>query len=189
MKRIIRLARASDAEGILTIYAPYISGTAISFETEVPSAEEFATRIGAIGGRYPYLVCEIDGKIAGYAYASKFREREAYRYDVETSIYVAAEYHGSGLAYELYGRLFQILKELGYYNAYASTVTQNTKSVNFHQKFGFKPIGIYHRAGYKFERWHDGMWLEKEINSSDARPGRIRAIRDLPVKELEEILR
>lgn len=179
MSDLIRLARKSDSENILRIYAPYIEDTAVSFETEVPTVNDFANRIETICQQYPYLVYQADDKTVGYAYASRHRERDAYRYDVDVSIYVLNEYQGSGVAHKLYGCLFKILKEQGYYNAYAACTTPNEKSLKFHSKFGFLLIGTHHNTGYKFGKWHDVIWLEKMINEITEKPVTIKSINEL----------
>ena len=179
MQHRIRLVTPDDSAAILAIYEPYIRNTAISFETEVPSLDEFAARVEGIAARYPFLVCEASGAIVGYAYASRHRERAAYRFDVDVSIYVAPEHHGTGVARALYGRLFVFLKELGYVNAYAGITVPNDKSMGFHRKFCFAPIGIYHNTGYKFGRWHDVAWLEKTIRERGEHPGEVKGIGEL----------
>lgn len=176
MSHKIRLAKLSDAESILRIYTPYIKDTAITFEMSIPTIEEFSSRIESISKQYPYLVYQIDDEIIGYAYASKHRERAAYCYAVDVSVYVLTQYHGSGAAYKLYDCLFKILKEPGYYNAYAGYTIPNEKSKYFHQKFGFTPVGIYHKVGYKLGKWHDVAWLEKTINEHCDKPASIKSI-------------
>lgn len=185
----IRLAKKSDSESILQIYTPYVKNTAVSFETEVPTVGEFANRIENICNQYPYLVYQVDDEIGGYAYASRHRERAAYCYDVDVSIYVLPKYHGCGAAYKLYACLFEILKIQGYYNAYAAYTVPNDKSSKFHAKFGFELIGTNHKTGYKFGQWHDVTWLEKRINMDDEKPGIIKSINELPMDLLEDIFR
>lgn len=187
MDHIIRLATISDSEAILKIYAPYIKNTAITFETEVPAVGEFSCRIETICKQYPYLIYEINHNVVGYAYASKHRERAAYAYDVDVSIYILPRYHGSGIAYKLYDCLFKMLKELGYYNAYAGYTVPNDKSMYFHQKFGFVPIGTHHKTGYKLGKWHDVTWLEKVINEHSNKPAMIKSIGELSNEYLNEI--
>lgn len=155
MNHVIRLATATDSGEILNIYKPFIENTPITFEITVPSVTEFSYRIESIIHQYPYLVYEIDNTVVGYAYASRHRKREAYCYDVDVSLYVLHEYHGSGVAHKLYGCLFKLLDELGYINAYASITVPNEKSIKFHQKFGFTAIGTHHKTGYKLGQWHD----------------------------------
>ena len=184
---MIRLATADDSEEILKIYAPYIAETTISFETEVPSVNEFRKRIENITRQYPFLIYEVGGKTVGYAYASKHRERAAYAYNVDVSVYVMPEYHGSGIAYKLYDCLFTLLAEMGYINAYAGCTVPNTKSVKFHEKFGFKIIGTLHKTGYKFGKWHDVVWLEKMINEHAEKPKDILSINEIPEEYLRSI--
>jgi len=184
---MIRLVTASDSEGILKIYAPYIRDTAISFETEVPTISEFSARIETIAKQYPFLVYEVDDEIVGYAYASRHRERAAYLYCVDVSIYVLPEHHGSGIAYKLYDCLLILLKELGYCNAYAGCVVPNAKSIKFHTKFGFTLIGTYRKTGYKFGQWHDVTWLEKTLTKHSEKPAKIKAISELSSEYLESV--
>lgn len=167
MKLNIRPCELSDAKAILEIYTPYVENTAISFETKVPSLEKFSQRIKNIKSSYPYLVCEADGKIAGYAYASKFRKREAYRYSIEVSVYVDSKFVGNKIGTLLYESLFKELESYNYHTAYACITYPNDKSIGIHKKFGFSEIGIFHNAGYKLNKWHDVIWLEKQLKNCD----------------------
>ncbi len=184
----LRLASRDDAEAILSIYAPYILNTAISFETVLPSVEEFAGRIEKIGAKYPYLICLEDNKAVGFAYASAHRERAAYCYDVEVSIYVDESFHSTGAASLLYTCLFRILKEQGFCNAYAAYTEPNEKSRRFHQKMGFNVIGTHHKTGYKLGRWHDVTWLERTINEHSGNPQPVVPIKVLPKELLAGII-
>lgn len=186
-KYTMRLANVSDSKAILEIYAPYITDTAVSFETTVPSVDVFSLRIGEIAATYPFLVCEADGRIVGYAYASKHRERAAYLYDVDLSIYVLPEYHGTGIASNLYGCLFDLLGELGYKNAYAACTEPNTQSMGFHSKFGFTIIGTHRKTGYKFGQWYDVTWLEKTIAEHDEKPKTPLTISALSAEYLRQL--
>ena len=184
---MIRLAKVSDSNEILQIYTPYVKDTAISFEIEVPSIDEISNRIETIIKKYPFLVYENNNKILGYAYASRYREREGYKYDIELSIYFLPEYHGSGKAYYLYECLFILLNKLGYRNAYAVCTEPNEKSIKFHKKFDFDLIGTHHKTGYKFGKWHDVTWLEKTIRKHDENPKEILLISELSAEYLENI--
>lgn len=164
LRMIIRPVAAADAAAVLNIYKPYIETTAVTFETSIPAVEEFAERINTITEKYPWLVAENEGKIIGYAYASKHRDREAYQWCVESSVYVQEDYHKKGIAKQLYQRLFEILQTGGYVNVYAGITLPNTKSHSFHTKMGFEPIGVYKNIGYKLGKWHDVAWLVKTIN-------------------------
>ena len=165
----IRPALSSDASSILDIYAPYILNTTVSFETEVPAIKDFTQRIMTNQESYPWLVYDSGGVIAGYAYASKHRDRAAYQWSVESSVYVNKGFEQQGIATKLYQTLFQILKYQGCRNLYAGITLPNEKSVNFHQKMGFNKIADYRNIGYKFNGWHTVSWYELQLNDySDA---------------------
>lgn len=167
---VIRPVNISDAEAVLNIYKPYIENTSITFEMTVPGVEEFAARIKTYTERYPWLVAEDGGRVIGYAYATKHREREAYQWCVESSVYVMNEYHHTGIAKELYSKLFDILKSYGHVNVYAGITLPNEKSVSFHTKMGFEPVGVYRNIGYKLGKWHDVFWMVKTINEHGNNP-------------------
>ena len=175
----IRFAAQKDAAEILKIYAPYVENTAISFEYEVPSEEEFRGRIESTLKRYPYIVAEQEGRIIGYAYVSIFHERKAYDWAVETSIYVDQDCKRSGCGKLLYQALEKILKRQHISNLYACIayndiddeyLTKN--SVQFHKHLGYHLIGTFKKCGYKFNRYYDMVWMEKEIapHKVDATP-------------------
>jgi phosphinothricin acetyltransferase len=166
----IRFARADDASALLAIYAPYVENTPVSFEYEVPSAQVFARRIVETSAAYPYLVCAVDGAPAAYAYATKHMERAAYRFDVQTSIYAAPEYHGRRIGAALYECLFELLAKLGYYNAYAVIVVPNEASRRLHESVGFVPLCVYPNTGYKFGVWHDVAWLGRTLTGHEVAP-------------------
>ena len=154
----------------LAIYAKYIEQTAITFEYVVPSIEEFRGRIRHTLERFPYLIAEKDGKIAGYAYVSPFKERAAYDWSVETSIYVDMEQKRSGIGRRLYEELENILKQQGILNVNACIAYPQAEdeyltkdSVLFHEKLGYTMVGTFHQCGYKFHRWYDMVWMEKFI--------------------------
>ncbi len=189
MSNSIRLATPADAEELLRIYAPYVNETTVSFETEVPTVAEFSGRIEKTLQQYPYIVYEAENHIAGYAYASRHRERAAYRYDVDVSIYTLPKFHGLGVAGKLYQCLFALLKELGYCNAYAGCTVPNPKSLRFHEKFGFEQIGTHRKTGYKFGQWHDVIWLEKTINEHTAPPPALQSIQDVAPETLDKIFK
>jgi phosphinothricin acetyltransferase len=164
----IRKAALADSAEILSIYAPYVTDTCITFETEVPTIDAFTARIENIMSNYPCLVYEENGKILGYAYASKHRERAAYQYSADVSVYVDQAYHRRGIGKALYAKLLEILMEQGrIYTAYAGIALPNEKSVGLHKTLGFKEVGIYHNVGYKFSKWIDVIWLEKSIRAYD----------------------
>jgi phosphinothricin acetyltransferase len=168
--KFIRLATPSDAPGILSIYAPYIQNTSFTFETEVPSEESFAGRIETYLQEWPWLVCEIDGRIAGYAYASRYRERVAYQWSVECSVYIHDEHMQSGVAKSLYAALMEILKMQGFRNVYAVINLPNDRSVAFHEKMGFRYFATYEQVGYKLGRWKNVGWWRLILNDFDIEP-------------------
>jgi L-amino acid N-acyltransferase YncA len=147
----IRLATPNDSAGILEIYAPYIANTSFTFETEVPSLEDFQKRISDYLINWPWLVCEIDGVIAGYAYGAKYRERVAYQWCVESSIYIHDDFQKQGVGKALYTALIEIFKMQGYRNVYAVINLPNDRSVKFHESCGFTYFATYEKVGYK--RW------------------------------------
>ena len=165
---VIRRAAAGDAAALLDIYAPYIRDTAITFEYDVPAAEEFAARIGDIARTHPYLVCERDGRPVGYAYAHNIRERAAYDWAAELSVYLvpAAQRQGAGTA--LYRCLIDLLAMQNLRILYGCVTLPNEKSERLHEKLGFAPVGVWHGAGWKFGRWHDVGWLEKRLGGDGA---------------------
>jgi L-amino acid N-acyltransferase YncA len=177
----IRLTTPEDAAGILAIYIPYVENTSITFETEVPAVETFAKRIEDYLINWPWLVYEVDGKIAGYAYASRYRERVAYQWSVEASVYVHDEYMKAGIAQALYNTLFEILKKQGYRNVYAVINLPNERSVAFHEKMGFNWFATYEQVGYKSGQWKNVGWWRLIINEFTDEP-------DAPIqfKELDK---
>jgi L-amino acid N-acyltransferase YncA len=166
----VRLATINDAQQITDIYSPNISKAAISFETEVPSAEEMQNRIETILQKYPWIVCEIDGKIAGYVYASKHRDREAYQWSCECTIYMHNDFKGKGIGKELYQLLFEILQLQGFRNVYAGITLPNEGSITIHEKCGFKHFATYENIGYKFAEWHSVGWWKLQINDYNLQP-------------------
>lgn len=165
----IRMAEEADAMDLLNIYKPYIE-TPITFECEVPSIETFSQRIREITADYPYLVCETDGKIVGYAYAHRHKERAAYRWNAELSIYIDEQDAGRGIGKMLYHALIHILVLQNVKNVYGGVTMPNPKSEGLHKFFGFQAVGIYHNTGYKCGKWHDVIWFEKQIGEYDSMP-------------------
>jgi phosphinothricin acetyltransferase len=158
----IRLVRSSDAEFLRAIYAPHVDGSWTSFEEVVPDAAEMANRL--LGeGQFPWLVLERDGGIVGFAHATRYRVRAAYRFGVETSVYVASEALRTGGGRALYTSLFAVLALQGFRNAYAVIARPNPVSETFHATFGFRLVGIHESAGYKLGKWWDVSWWERPI--------------------------
>ncbi|MEO6527318.1 MAG: arsinothricin resistance N-acetyltransferase ArsN1 family B [Gemmatimonadaceae bacterium] len=160
---MIRLALPTDGERLAEIYAPAVVGSAISFELEPPDGAEMARRIGDVVARTPWLVCERDGIVVGYAYAGRFRERAAYQWSVEVSAYVAREAQSRGVGRALYTSLFAMLAVQGFRNAYAGVALPNDASIALHREVGFTPVGVYREVGYKLDTWHDVAWFERAL--------------------------
>jgi L-amino acid N-acyltransferase YncA len=176
MSSTIRLATESDAEAIRRIYAPFVLHTAVSFETEPPSVDEMRSRILKILARLPWLVCEWSGGVIGYAYASLHRERAAYGWSVDVTVYIHEELRRHGVGKALYASLFQVLRLQGFYNAYAGITLPNPGSVGLHEAMGFKPVGVYHDVGYKLGRWHDVGWWQLALRDHSTAPAALADI-------------
>ena len=162
----LRAATVADASSLLEVYRPAVENSAASFETELPTAGEFAARIERSRSRWQWLVAEWDGSVTGYAYGTAHRERAAYRWSVEVSAYVDPRYQRRGIARALYSRLFEDLESLGYCNAYAGITLPSDGSIALHRAFGFQPIGTFRRVGYKFGRWHDVAWYHRTLREA-----------------------
>jgi phosphinothricin acetyltransferase len=167
---LIRLATPDDAKGILAIYAPYIRDTSITFETDIPSEVALSERIQTFSQNFPWLVCEINGVIAGYAYGSKHRERVAYQWSVECSVYIHDDFLKAGIATALYTALFVILKQQGFCNVYAVINLPNERSVKLHEKMGFEHFAAYKNVGYKLGKWKNVGWWQLIINDYTHEP-------------------
>ena len=155
----LRAASPDDAAAIAAIYAPFVTESAISFETEPPDEAAMRARIAAGGEFYPWLVTEEGGRVVGYAYAGPFRSRPAYRFAVETSLYLAHGAGGRGLGRTLYRALLEILERQGFVHAIAAITLPNPSSVRLHEDLRFARIGTYHQVGHKLGEWHDvGLW-------------------------------
>jgi L-amino acid N-acyltransferase YncA len=163
----LRFASLRDAEAIAAIYAPIVEQTAISFEAVAPDAAEIARRIAQTPPDKPYIVAEIEWRVAGYAYASGVRGRAAYRFGVEVTVYVAESGRRRGIGRRLYGALFALLRRQGYRRAFAGIALPNEASVALHRSLGFTGAGVWHAAGFKFGRWHDVGFFELELGPLD----------------------
>ena len=159
----IRIATLKDAPALLKIYAPYVEQTAITFEYQVPSLEEFESRMNGILSKYPYLIAEENSEILGYAYASPFKTRAAYAWSVETSIYVKKGIHKKGIGTALYQALERLLTRQNVCNLCACIAYPNPPSIAFHERFGYKTIAHFTKSGYKQNAWYDMIWMEKEL--------------------------
>ena len=159
----IRNVRSADAEAILRIYAPFVLDSAVSFELELPSVEDMQKRIAHYTEKYPWIVAEENGEVIGYAYASSYRERLAYQYNVETSVYIDQQHQRKGVAKKLYDELFSILKEKGFYQAFAVITMPNEKSEAFHKANNFNSFAVFENVGFKFNQWHNVLWMARKI--------------------------
>ena len=172
----IRPATEADAAEILNIYAPYITDTAITFEYDVPTLEEFTGRIRHTLEKYPYLVAEQNGKILGYAYVGPFHDRAAYEWAVETSIYVEENLRRCGVGGKLNRALEAVCGAMGILNMEACIgvpqvedeyLTRNSE--DYHAHIGYRLVGEFYKCGYKFGRWYNMVWMEKMIGEHQDR--------------------
>lgn len=184
----IRFVNESDTLCLLKIYEQYIE-TPITFEYELPTFKEFKTRIKNIKSEYPYLVCEEDNKIIGYAYADRYKEREAYSWDAELSIYLNKEYTSKGTGKKLYTILIEILKLQGIKNVYGCVTLPNEKSEKLHKSLGFKIAGVFYSTGYKCGKWQDVAYFEKSIANYDLNPMPFLTIDKIKKEKINEILK
>lgn len=168
----IRLADPErDAARILAVYAPYVRETAVSFEMEVPPLDAFARRVAGIAAEFPYLLLEIDGELAGYAYAHRQAERAAFGWNAELSIYMDIAYCGGGLGAPLYALLERLLAMQGYVNLYAVITEGNRGSLAFHKRMGYRQVGLHERTGWKLGAWHGVVHMHKRLMEGE--PGQV----------------
>ncbi len=161
---VVRAAVAADAASIVEIYRPAVIDTAISFEEELPTVEEIQARMSA-RPTMPWLVAEVDGHVAGYAYASPHRQRAAYRWSADCSVYIASAYHRRGIGRLLYEELFAQMRTLGYVSMFAGITLPNESSVGLHERLGFQLVGIYRDVGFKHGQWLDVGWWKLPLIS------------------------
>ena len=184
----IRIANTDDSESILKIYAPYIENTSYTFETEVPTVDSFRERISSYLQNWPWLVCEIDGVVAGYAYGARHRERVAYQWSIETSVYIHDDYQRRGVARALYTALISILRLQGFRNLYAVINLPNDKSVSFHENLGFEYFATYKNVGYKLGKWKNVGWWQLQLNEYSMEPKPPVRFSEINMKEIGDIL-
>ena len=166
----IRTATTADAAGILEIYAPFVLSTAVSFETAVPTVKEIEGRIEKCLQKFPWIICEIDGTVGGYAYASSHREREAYQWTCESSIYLHPNVKGKGWGKIIYPCLFNLLKLQGFVNVYGGITLPNEASIKLHERCGFECFAVYDNVGYKLDSWHKVGWWKHQLNEYNLKP-------------------
>jgi L-amino acid N-acyltransferase YncA len=160
---------AGDAVACAAIYAPFVTGSAVSFELTPPSAEELAERIERYTTTHAWLVAENDDRVVGFAYATPHRERAAYRWATDVSVYVDSEHHRRGAGRALYRALFELLGRQGLQIACAGITLPNDASVALHESLGFEPVGVYRRIGWKAGAWRDVGWWQLQLGPQDER--------------------
>ncbi len=170
MNATIRLAERLDVPGILEIYAPFILHTAVTFEEIVPDEESYWKRIQEIMIELPFLVCEIEGRVAGYAYASGYRSRASYRWTKEVSVYIHPDFHRKKVAHALYTSLHELVRYQGIANLLAIITMPNESSVAFHEHFGYVKCAEFSKVGYKLNQWQNVGWFELFIQDENAAP-------------------
>jgi L-amino acid N-acyltransferase YncA len=164
---VVRSATVDDAEACAAIYAPYVTDTAITFETEVPTPHEMAARIAKALERHAWFVAEDGGRVVGYAYGGEYKARAAYRWSCEVSVYVERSRHRAGAGRALYEALLTRLAERGFRMAVGGMTLPNDGSVALHRALGFEPVGTYRRIGYKHGTWHDVAWTQRALGDDD----------------------
>jgi phosphinothricin acetyltransferase len=185
---MIRTARDDDAAAIHAIYAPSISDGVATFETELPGVEAMRERLRTRLKHYPWLVWEEAGEVLAYAYAGRFRERAAYDWIAETSIYVRADAHRRGIARKLYGVLLDVMRLQGITQAVGVITLPGTASVAMHESMGFTAAGVWRQCGYKLGQWWDvGVW-QKELQEATNPPAAVTPFPQLPQQPLQRLL-
>jgi L-amino acid N-acyltransferase YncA len=173
---MIRLAGPGDAAQVAAIYAPHVTGASTSFEVAPPDAAEMAARIASTLAHMPYLVLETGGEVLGFAYASKHRERAAYQWSVDVSVYVHERARRRGVGRALYESLFALLRLQGFYAAHAGITLPNPASVGLHEALGFRPVGVYRSVGFKRGAWHDVGWWQLPLRERTGTPDPPRSL-------------
>lgn len=184
----LRLATPADGSGVAAVYAPYVLGTAISFELVPPDGAEMAQRIERVVSRTPWVVAEVDGTIRGYAYAARHRERAAYDWTVETTVYVDPGARGRGLGRATMRAVLEIVRLQGAHLAVAGITGPNPASVALHRSLGFRRVGEFEAIGHKFGAWHGVEWFALELGSRMADPVPLVPLPEVPVADLAVIL-
>lgn len=190
---ILRVVHPDDAAELLSIYAPYVLHTPISFLSDVPSVEELSHTITSYSSTHPWLVAEEEQEgrrsILGYAYATKLRERAAYRWSAESSVYIAQHHHRRGIGRVLYAALFELLRLQGFHSLYAGITLPNAASEGLHRSCGFEPVGVYRKVGYKLGAWHDVGWFQRALGDYPDNPKEPIAFTNLSPSAIQDILR
>jgi phosphinothricin acetyltransferase len=166
----VRDATAADAGACAAIYAPYVTGTAITFESVPPDPAEMAGRIATAQRTHAWLVLTEDGRVVGYAYGGPYKARAAYRWSCEVSVYLERGRRRTGAGRALYEALFTRLVARGYRTAVAGMTLPNDASVGLHSALGFQQVGVYRRIGWKHGAWHDVAWTQRELAPAEDPP-------------------
>jgi L-amino acid N-acyltransferase YncA len=161
---------ARDAAACAAIYAPSVTHGVASLEEVAPDAAELERRIGAVTAGFPWLIAELDGTVAGYAYASQHHGRPSYRWSADVTVYVSGAHHRRGVGRALYERLLELITQQGYYEACAGITLPNDASVGLHESLGFRPIGVYRNIAFKFGAWRDVGWWQKTLREHTMDP-------------------
>jgi L-amino acid N-acyltransferase YncA len=171
---VVRDATVHHAAACAAIYAPYVTGTVITFEYEPPTVADMAERMAAAQRTHAWLVLEDDGRVVGYAYGGPYKERAAYGWSCEVSVYLELGRRRAGGGRALYTALFERLAERGYRRAIAGMTLPNDASEGLHRALGFEPIGVQRRIGWKHDAWHDVAWVQRSIGDDDGPPRELR---------------
>jgi phosphinothricin acetyltransferase len=185
----IRLATAEDDAAMAAIYAPYVEGSAISFEAVPPTADEMRRRFEDTLPRYPWLVAVEGPEVLGYAYGHRFAERDAYGWSVETSIYLHPDARGRGVGRALYRALVDLLTAQGYRQAFGGIALPNQASVALHESLGYRRVATYAEVGFKLRAWHDVGWWQRPLDIADSSPRAPTAVDELDPALVERVLR
>ena len=184
---IFRTARPDDASALAAIHLPYVRDTAVTFQYELPDEAFFLHKMEDLAA-FPFLVCEEDGQVRGFAYASPLRSKEAYQWDAETTIYLDPAFRARGAGTGLYARLLALLRAQGYMAAYACVTVPNPASDALHRRFGFAEVGRFPAAGFKLGAWHDVVWLRLALDVCGTAPEKPVPFGALPRATIDRIL-
>jgi phosphinothricin acetyltransferase len=179
LRPTLRLATAADGADCAAIYAPYVASSAVSFELQAPGGTEMGARIARTLERAPWIVADVDGRVRAYAYATRFRDRPAYDWTAETTVYVDAEYRRQGLGDAVMTALLAILQVQGYHAVVAGITPPNPGSVALHLALGFRRVGQFDAVGWKAGEWHGVEFFELELSPRASRPEPVRLLPDL----------
>ena len=187
-KMLLQLIKEEDIAEVLEIYTPYVQDTAITFECEVPTLENFSDRVHHYMEQYPWIVAKTHGKIVGYAYASLYRSREAYQLCCELSVYLRPENKGTDLGRTLYSALMDLLTLQGYYTVYGVITLPNEASLTLHKRLGFSMDGIQSNCGFKLGSWHNTAIMSKALRDFEPPLAPPKSIHELPNDVINAIL-